>query len=57
MELSDRGRDFETEMEDFALALETHVFGPFYHAREVAAGLDVLPDAEIAGTFFEEGVL
>lgn len=33
------------------------VFGPFYHAREVAAGLDVLTDTEVAGAFFDEGIL
>lgn len=56
-ELVDRGWDFQAEMQDLALALEAHVLGPFYHAREVAAGLDVLADAEVAGTFFDERVL
>lgn len=44
-------------MQDLALALEAHVLGPFHHAREIAAGLDVLTNAEVAGTFFDEGVL
>lgn len=57
LELGDRRWDFEAEIEDFLLALQADVFGPFYHAREVAAGLDVLADAEVAGTFFEERIL
>ena len=56
-ELIDSWRNFEAEVEDLALALETDVCGPFDHAREVAAGLDVLADAEVAGTFFDERVL
>ena len=56
-ELVDGGGHFEAEVEDLALALETDVGGPFDHAREVAAGLDVLADAEVAGAFFDEGVL
>jgi hypothetical protein len=56
-ELGDGGGNFETEVEDFLLALEADVFGPFDHAGEVAAGLDVLTDTEVAGAFFEEGVL
>ena len=55
--MRDRGGNFETEVEDLLLALKAYVFGPFYHAREVAAGLDVLADAEVAGAFFDEGVL
>lgn len=44
-------------MEDLLLTLQAHVFGPFDHAREIAAWLDVLADAEVAGAFFDEGVL
>lgn len=55
--MGDGGRHFEAEVEDFLLALKAYVLGPFDHAGEVAAGLDVLPDAEVAGTFFDEGVL
>ena len=57
LELGDCGGDFEAEIEDFLLPLETDVFGPAYHAGEVAAGLDVLSDAIVAGTAFDEGVL
>lgn len=56
-ELGDGRWNFEAQIEDLALALEAHVFRPFDHAREVAAGLDVLPDAEIAGAFLDEGIL
>ena len=56
-ELRDRGGDFETEVEDRLLALQTDVFGPLYHAREVAAWLDILANAEVARTFFNERVL
>ena len=56
-ELGDGGGHFEAKVENFLLALQAHVFGPFYHARKVAAGLDVLADAEVAGTFFNERVL
>ena len=56
-ELGDCRGYFQAEVEDFLLALETDVFGPFDHAREVAAGLDVLTDAKVAGAFFDKGVL
>lgn len=56
-ELSDGRWDFDAEVEDLALTLETDVGGPFHHARKVAAGLDVLTDPEVAGAFFDEGVL
>lgn len=56
-ELRDRGGYFEAEVEDLLLALEADVGGPFDHAGEVAAGLDVLTDAEVAGAFFDEGAL
>ena len=56
-ELGDGGGHFETEVEDFSLALQANVFGPLDHAGEVAPGLDILPDAEVSGAFFDEGVL
>ena len=55
--MSDRGWDFEAQVQDLALPLEADVFGPFDHAGEVAAGLDILSDTEVAGAFFDEGVL
>ena len=56
-ELGDGRRDFETHIEDLALALETDVLGPLHHAREVATGLDVLADAEVAAALLDERVL
>jgi hypothetical protein len=56
-ELGDGGGHFEAKIQYLLLALETDVFGPFDHAREVAAWLDVLADTEVAGAFLEEGVL
>jgi len=56
-ELGDRWRDFEAHVEDLALALETDVLGPSYHAREVALRLDVLTDTEVAWAALDEGVL
>ena len=56
-ELRDGGGNFEAQVEDFLLALQAYVFRPFYHAGKVAAWLDILADAKIAGTLFDEGVL
>ena len=56
-ELGDGRWDFETHVQDLALALEADIFGPFHHAREVAVRLDVLADAEVAWLAFEEWVL
>lgn len=57
VELSDRGGDLETELQDLLLALETDILGPLHHAREVALGLDVLADTKVAGTLLDERVL
>ena len=56
-ELRDGRRDFETHVEDLALALEADVLGPFHHARQVAAWLDVLANTEVARFALEEWVL
>lgn len=56
-ELGDGGRDFEPQVEDLLLTLQAHVFGPFHHARQIAARLDVLADAEVTRTFLDERVL
>jgi hypothetical protein len=39
------------------LALKSDVLGPFYHAREVALGLDVLADTEVARALLDQRVL
>lgn len=57
LELSERGRDLETDLKDLLLALQTDVFGPLHEAGEVSAGLDVLADTEVARTLLKERVL
>jgi hypothetical protein len=57
LELSNRGWDLETEVQDLLLALQTDVFGPLHHAGKVSAGLDVLTDTIVAGTLLDERVL
>lgn len=56
-ELRDRRRDFETQVQDFLLPLQAYVFGPFHHAREIASRLDVLANAKVARSLFDEWVL
>ena len=57
LELGDRRGDLEAEVENLLLALETDVLGPLHHARQVALGLDVLADTEVAGPLLDERVL
>lgn len=57
LELGQRGRDLQADLEDLLLALEADVLGPLDHARDIALGLDVLADTEVAGALLEEGVL
>ena len=57
LELSDRGRDLQSEVQDLLLSLKSDVLRPSDHAGEVAGGLDVLADAIVAGTFLDERVL
>lgn len=57
LELSDRRRDLQPEVEDLLLALETDVRGPSHHARKVALGLNVLADTEVPGALLKKGVL
>jgi hypothetical protein len=57
VELGDRRRDLETEVEDLTLALETNILGPLDHTREVASGLDVLADTIVSWTALDERVL
>jgi hypothetical protein len=57
LELGDRGRNLQAHLEDLLLALETDILGPLNHARDIALGLDVLADTEVAGTLLDERVL
>ena len=57
LELGNCWGDLETEVQDLALALQADILGPAHHAREVATGLDVLADTEVAGALLDERVL
>lgn len=56
-ELGNRRRHLEAHVEDLLLALEADILRPLHHARDIAAGLDVLADAEVARATLEERVL
>ena len=57
LELGDRRRHLEAHVDDLALALKADILGPLHHTGEVATGLDVLADAEVARLLLEERVL
>ena len=57
VELSDRGWDLEAHRQDLALALQANIFGPLHRAREVAPGLHILSDAEVARPPLDQRVL
>jgi hypothetical protein len=57
LELRERRRDLQPEVEDLLLALKADVLWPLHHAREIALGLDVLADAIVARALLEERVL
>jgi len=57
LELSDGRRNLQAEVQDLLLALETDILGPLDEATEVALGLDVLANTEVAGAALDEGVL
>jgi hypothetical protein len=57
LELSNGGGNLEAEVQDLLLALKTDILGPLNEAAEVALGLDVLTNAEVAGALLGERVL
>lgn len=57
LELGDRRGDLQAHVEDLLLALEAHILGPLDHAGDIALGLDVLADTEVAGTLLDKRVL
>lgn len=57
LELSKSRRDLETHLQDLLLALEADILGPLHHAGQVALGLDVLANTEVAGALLDERVL
>ena len=56
VELVDRRRDLEPGLENGLLPLEADVLGPLDEMAKVPLGLDVLANAEVAGTLLEQGV-
>ena len=57
LELRNSWRDFQAEVQNLLLALETDVCGPSYHARKVALRLNVLSDTVVLGALLEERIL
>jgi hypothetical protein len=57
LELGDGRGDLQAKVEDLLLALKADILGPLHHARQVAAGLDVLADTEVARALLDERVL
>ena len=57
LELSDRRGNLQTHVQNLLLALEADIFGPLDEAGQVALGLDVLADTEVAGALLDERVL
>jgi hypothetical protein len=57
LELSKSRGNLQAHLKDLLLALEADILGPLNHARDISLGLDVLADAEVAGSLLEKGVL
>jgi hypothetical protein len=57
LELSDGRRNLQAHVQDLLLALKTDILGPLDEAGEVATGLDVLADTEVARALLDKGVL
>jgi len=57
LELSESRGNLQAHLKDLLLSLEADILGPLDHARDISLGLDVLADAEVAGSLLEKGVL
>ena len=57
LELSESRGNLQAHLKDLLLSLETDILGPLDHAGDISLGLDVLADAEVAGSLLEKGVL
>lgn len=57
LELSKSRRHLEAHVKNLLLALKTNILRPLHETREVALGLDVLTDTEVARPLLDEGVL
>jgi voltage-gated potassium channel Kch len=57
LELSNGRGNLQAKVQDLLLALKTDILGPLDEAGEVALGLDVLANTEVAGAALDERVL
>lgn len=57
LELSNGRGDLQAEVQNLLLALKADILGPLDEAGEVALGLDVLANTEVAGAALDERVL
>jgi len=57
LELSESRGNLQAHLKDLLLSLEADILGPLDHAGDISLGLDVLADAEVAGSLLEKGVL
>jgi hypothetical protein len=57
LELSNCRWNFQSHVEDLALTLESDIFWPSDHTREVAPRLNILANSEVAGTLFGKTIL
>jgi hypothetical protein len=57
LELGERRGNLQAHVQNLLLALKTDILGPLDEAGQVALGLNVLADAEVAGTLLDERVL
>ena len=57
LELGNRRGDLQAHVEDLLLALKTDILGPLDEAREVALGLNILTNTEVARALLDKRVL
>lgn len=57
LELGNGRGNLQAHVDDLLLALKTDILGPLHHTGEVAFGLDILTDTEVARSLLDEGVL
>jgi len=57
LELGESRGNLQAHLKDLLLSLEADILGPLNHATDISLGLDVLADAEVAGSLLEKGVL
>lgn len=57
LELGNRRGHLQAHVEDLLLALEADILRPLHHAGDIALGLDILANPEVAGTLLDERIL